>query len=125
MMILCDLHGTLLNENEQINDVVADCLRGFAYRKYDICLITAANLHPLDKAKIENLLKVACLPWDNIYSPNEESKDDVKTKETLLNQIIKSYGDPISLAIDNRKDVCKMYRKHRIDTMRFKESDYD
>jgi hypothetical protein len=127
MIILCDLHSTLLNENEQINDVVADCLRGYAEQKYKICLITAAKLNQQDYEKITGLLKKNKITFINSFYYNDidtDTDDDVEIKEVLLNKIL-ALGESISLAIDNRKDVCKMYRSHKIDTMRFKESDND
>ena len=129
MLILCDIHSTLFDsDTNRVNLAVVSVLKGLQ-SNHEICLITARVMNLTQKnAMIEQLKKSEKLTVKNIYCPTAteaDKADDIKIKQFLLNKIMEERLEPILTAIDNRKDVCKMYRHHNIDSFRFKASEGD
>ena len=121
-IILCDIHKTLLDEEENLNDSMVFILRSFSMSAITlICMVTASTLSIVQTADIKKRINERGINAQVFSNRLGDHADDVEIKIDLLTQIKDTYPNAdVLLAIDNNKDICKMYKKHGIDTLRFK-----
>lgn len=121
-IILCDIHQTLLNERQLLNESVALLLKALGSQaNIKVCLVTASTLDNNERIKLENYFNKKGLHFEIFSNRLGNVEDDEEIKVDLLNQVKGSYpNEDIILALDNKKEIAKMYRHHGIDSMRFK-----
>lgn len=114
--IIVDIHKTLLNHDNAINQNIYDIVK-LLKTDYYICLVTSHEYNSIASMhkSIEPLIHIYDYVYYNIYN----LKNDIDVK----NKIYKTLIEPklnIKMIIDNNKEVLKMFRQLGIDTLRFK-----
>lgn len=112
--VLCDIHSTLLDDGKPIQPMI-DMVNTLSV-DYEICLITAEKLTHRTHEDLVKLLKKNGVKFFGIYHSTIESDDDVEIKENIFKKISPAFE--FAFAIDNKKSVCKMYKKHNVMALR-------
>ena len=122
-IILCDIHKTLLDEEKNLNNSIVFALRSFSISPTTlICMVTASTLSLIEITDLKKRINERGINAQIFSNRLGLNADDVDIKEDLLKQVKETYPNAdVFLALDNNKNICKLYRKSGIDTLRFKK----